>query len=144
MVEVLFIVAVAVVGGVLGVFILGRRYGEKESAFSPVELEWLREEAEGRISAISSRVMDLSEKERDLSRILDHAELDGESRAGAEELLVEAAAEDFWGRFVRASALVEDEPDKALEELDRLPELLEETISKLEKAERICFRRRVG
>lgn len=144
MVEVLFIVAVAVVGAVLGVFTVGRRYRQSEPVFSPVEFEWLKKEAEGRISAISPRVMDLSEKERDLTRLLDHAELDEGSQAGAEELLVEAAANDFWGRFVRASTLVEDKPDKALEELERLPGLLEETISKLEKAERLCIRRRVG
>lgn len=85
MIEVLFIVAVAVAGAVLGIFIVGRRYRQGEPAFSPVEVEWLKKEAEGRISAISPRVMDLSEKERDLTRLLDRAELDGESRAGAEE-----------------------------------------------------------
>lgn len=53
MIEVLFIAAVAVVGAVLGIFIVGRRYRQGEPAFSPVEVEWLKKEAEGRISAIS-------------------------------------------------------------------------------------------
>ena len=144
MVESLFILAAFVTVAVLGVFVVGRRYLENGMAFSPVEIEWLREEAEGRISALSPRVMELAEQERALARSMELDEVDDESRSGAEELLVEAAADDFWGRFVRASALVEDEPDKAFEELDRLPGLLEETISKLEKAEGLCTRRRVG
>jgi hypothetical protein len=140
-VEVLFILAVAVVGIVLGVFVGGRRYREEGAEFGPAEIYWLREEAEGRISALSPRVMVLAEKERVVNRLLDGG-LDGESRAGIEELLVEAAAQDFWGRFVTASALVEEEPVEAFEELGRLPGVLEETISKLDKAERLCVRRR--
>lgn len=141
MAEVLFILTVAMVGVALGVFVQGRRYREEGPAFSPVEIYWLREEAEGRISDLSPRVMVLAEKERSVTRLLDGG-LDGESRAGVEELLVEAAAHDFWGRFVTASALVEEEPVEAFEELGRLPEVLEETISTLDRAERLCVRRR--
>lgn len=143
MIEVLFILAAFVALAVLGIFVMGRRYPEGGMEFSPVELEWLREEAEGRISALSPKVMELADQERALTRSMERCEIDDESRSKAEELLVEAAADDFWGRFVRASALVEDEPDKALDELDRLPGLLEETISKLEKAESLCTKRRV-
>lgn len=89
MVEVLFVTAVGVLVVFVVLFVAGRRYEKDESVFSPVEIEWLKEEAEGRISALSSRVMKLSEKERDLTWILDHAEVDGESWAGAEELLVD-------------------------------------------------------
>ena len=141
MVEVVFVFATVVIAVVLGVFVGGRRYREGGPAFSPIEIEWLRKEAEGRVAALSFRVMVLSEKERTVTRLLDGG-LDGESRAGVEELLVEAATDDFWGRFVIASALVEDEPVEAYEELGRLPGVLEETISKLDKAQRLCVRRR--
>lgn len=141
--EVLFVLMVAVIAVVLGVFVRGRRYREDGPTFSPAEIEWLREEAEGRISALASRVMVLAEKERSITRSLDRGEVEGGVRAGVEELLVEAAADDFWGRFVVASALVEEEPAEAFEELGRLPGLLEETISKLDRAQRLCVRRRV-
>lgn len=141
--EVLFVFATAVIAVVLGVFVGGWRYRGDGPAFSPAEIEWLREEAEGRISTLSPRVIVLAEKERSVVRSLDRGEMDGESRAGVEELLVEAASDDFWRRFVIASALVEEEPVEALGELDRLPGLLEATISKLDKAEGICDRRRV-
>ncbi len=140
--EVLLVFAAAVIAVVLDTFVRGWRYREDEPAFSPAEIEWLREEAEGRISALAPRVMVLAEKERSVIRSLGRGELDGGWRAGGEELLVEAAADDFWRRFVVASALVEEKPVEALGELDRLPGLLEATISKLDKAEGICGGRR--
>ena len=142
MVEGLFILAAVVISVVLGVFVRGWRYREDGPEFSPVEIEWLREEAEGRISALSPQVMELAEKERSITRNLHGGGVLGESRIGVEELLVEAAADDFWGGFFVASALVEEKPVEALEELERLPGLLQKTISKLEKAERLCVRRR--
>lgn len=141
MAEVLLVLAMAMVGVTLSVFVGEQRYREDGPAFTPAEIYWLREEAEGRISDLSTGVMVLAEKERTVTRLLDGG-LDGESRAGVEELLVEAAAHDFWGRFATASALVEEEPVEAFEELGRLPGVLEETISKLDKAERLYVRRR--
>lgn len=141
--EVLFVVATVVVVMVLGVFVRGARYREDGPEYSPVEVEWLREKAEGRISAIAPGVMVLAEKERAVTRSLERGGVDEAVRDGVEELLVEAAAEDFWGRFVAASALVEEEPAEALRELDRLPGLLETTIARLDRAESLCVGRRM-
>ncbi len=142
MAEVLFISVTVVIVILLGAVVVRLRYVEDTPSFSPVEVEWLREEAEGRISDLSSRVMALAELERTVTQSMDLGDGYEESRSGAEELLVEAAADDFWGRFVVASALVEEEPVKALEELKRLPGLLEGTIQKLERAERLFTGRR--
>jgi hypothetical protein len=142
MAEVLFISVTVVVVILLGTVIARSRYVEDAPEFSPVEIEWLKEEAEGRISDLSSRVMVLAELERTVNQSMDLGDGYEESRFRAEELLVEAASDDFWGRFVTASALVEENPVEALEELRRLPELLEVTIRKLESAERLPVRRR--
>jgi hypothetical protein len=144
MAEVLFISVTVVVVILLGTVIARSRYVEDAPEFSPVEIEWLKEEAEGRISDLSSRVMALAELERAVNQSMDLGDGYEESRFRAEELLVEAAADDFWGRFVTASALVEENPVEALEELGRLPGLLEETIRKLERAERLSVRRRTA
>lgn len=140
--EALFVLATAVIFAVLGVFAGGWRYRGSSPKFSPVEVVWLREEAERSIVELSPRIMALAEKERVVTRSLYDGRVDEETRVGVEELLAEAMADDFWGRFVTASALVEEELVEAIEELGRLPGLLEETISKLDKAEKLCARRR--
>ena len=83
-----------------------------------VEHAHLRRVAEARVAAVCPGAIRLAEKERAGG---------GAARGGS------ASAHEFWRRFAGASALVEEDPAAALEELRGLPELLEEALGGVER-----------
>ena len=119
---------------VLGSFLTGERYLQPPKPERGVGFVEDRLVAEELLSSLAPMVVLLAEKERSVADSLENETLDREARSVVEELCREAAASGFWGRFVAVSALVEDDPARACEELHLLLPLTRAALEELSRA----------
>ena len=123
---VLLLVGAVFVVSVLGWFWVGGRYRSPDEGLGPAERAWVAREAGDLLAELAPRAILLVEKERAVEAAL--REGDPEGGAAARRRLERADLCDFWGRFVRASVLVDEDPAVAVRELPALGSLLEESL----------------
>lgn len=112
---------------VLGWFIAGEQYRRPPAALSPVERARMVREAEEYLAGLAPAVILLSEKEKAVE-----VALAGVQEGAARDLLHEVSVGEFWREFAVVSALVEEDPVRAIRELRRLRIRLENSISGLD------------
>ncbi len=128
----------AVVVLILGLFLTNERYRRPPKPDRGVGFVEARLTVENQVSSLAPRVLLLAEKEETIVRFLESRALSNEARRDVEGLLQEAAT-GFWRRFGAASALVEDDPAKACEELRLLVPVVETVVERLSRAEEVCI-----
>lgn len=111
----LLLMGIGVVLLVYWVFVFRGGYADLEEVSDSVEHVYLRRVAEARLAELSGGAILLGLKERG-------APVGGPS----------GEAREFWRRFARAAALVEEDPVLALREMRALPALLDGALCELE------------
>ena len=124
--------ATAAVLLLLSLFLKKERYRRPEEPERDAAFLRLRRAAEEEVSALAPKMLALAEKEKAVALLLEAA---GDEDCGEAGHLVREVA-GFWRRFNDASALIEVDPGRALEELRRLPPLAGAALGKLEEAEK--------
>ena len=123
---VLLVVGVAFVVLVFGWFWFGGWYRMPAEEHCPAERAWFAREAGDLLAELAPQAVLLVEKERSVGAAL--RESDGAAGAVARRRLEGVDLRGVWGRFVRASVLVDEDPAGAVRELPALRSLLEESI----------------
>lgn len=130
--------------GVVGVFLVlvfvvnGGIYGRTPKPLTPAEFEAARWEVGLRLSDLAPRTILLAGKLRGVDEALSRGGLDGELRLRVECLYQEAPAAGVWRRYSTASALADEQPLVALEELRAVEWMVETALSKLDEAQQLC------
>lgn len=143
----LFAGGIAAVVLLLGYFLKSERYRRLRGPDRGVAFVAARHDAETILSVLAPRVMLLAEKEMtmlDRLKNLEESVPDGPIRRRAEGLLRGAVSDGFWERFVRVTALVEEDPEEALAGLRGLSTEIETTLVRLGEAERTLCGSRLG
>ena len=134
----LFVVGLAGVCLALVSFVNGGRFGGAPKPLSPVEMEVARGEVGRRLSDLAPRMLLLAEKSREVDEALARGGLDDERWLRVERLTREAPTAGVWRRYSTASALAEEQPLEALEDLEDVGWMVETATSKLEEARQLC------
>ena len=135
----LFVGGTVAVISLLGHFLRRERYRGPDGREKGVGFVAARHEAEAALSTLAPKVMLFAEREMVVLarlRVLGEAMPNCQSRSRAEGLLRRAVSGGFWGSFVAATALLEEDPEGALPELRRLSTEVETALGKLDEAER--------
>lgn len=109
---------------VLGWFLVGGWYRLPAEDLGPAERAWVAREAADLLAELAPQAILLVEKERAVEAALRGGE-GAAAGAAARRRLERADLPGFWGRFVRTSVLVDEDPARALGELPALRSLLE-------------------
>lgn len=115
-------------------FLADERYRRPPKPERGVRFVEARLAAGDQLSSLASKVVLLAEKERLVDDSLENGVLGKETWRAVEELRREVSATGFWRRFVTASALIEDDPARAYEELRLLAPVAVVVLEKLTKA----------
>ena len=121
---------------VLGLFLAGERYRRPPKPERGVGFVEARLAARGQLSSLAPKVVLLAEKERYVYYRLESGALGGETWR-VERMRREISTTRFWRRFVAASALIEEDPARAYEELRCLASVAKEVFEKLCRIEEI-------
>ncbi|CAN5901146.1 hypothetical protein BH23ACT11_BH23ACT11_28890 [soil metagenome] len=130
--------------GIVGVLLLlvtvvnEGQYHRPASDLTPAELDEARREAARRLTDLAPRTLLLSERLREVDELLLDEELGDERWIRVERLTREAPAAGVWRMYWTASALAEDEPLAAMDQLKHIEWMVETALTKLEKARRLC------
>lgn len=130
--------------GIVGVvfalifFVNGRAYRGTPKPLTPAESGAARREVGRRLSDLAPRTILLAEKLRIVEEALVEGGLDDERWKRVERLAREAPVTGVWRRYSTASALAEEQPLAALEELRGVEWMVETALSRLEEARRLC------
>lgn len=87
------------------------------------------------MAGLAPRLMLLAERERAVVESLEGRGVEG--RVAVERLVAEVGRSGVCEKFAVASAGVEEDPAKAIEELRSLPGLLDESLAKVGEAEKL-------
>lgn len=117
---VLLIVSILVWFGASG------RYRMLADDLGPAEREWVAREAVDLLAELASRALVLVRMERIVEAVLRDREAG--MRVAVRRCLMRAGLPEFWGEFVRTSALVEEDPARAVREMPALRSALEESL----------------
>lgn len=143
----LFAGGIAAVVLLLGYFLNSERYRRPGGPDRGMAFVAARHEAEGILSALAPRVMLLAEKEmRVVGRLrsLEGSAPSPPRRGRAERLLRSAISGGFWESFVRVTALIEENPEEALEGLRGLSIQVEKALAELGDADEVLNSSRPG
>ena len=118
-------------GFVFVVFVLvrfgaGERYRTPADYLGPAERAWVAREAADLLAELASSALELARVERVVEAVLRDQE--ASVRVAVRRRLMRAGLPQFWGEFVRASELVEENPARAVRELPALRTALEESL----------------
>ena len=122
---------------VLGLFLAGERYRRPPKPERGVGFVEARLAARDQLSSLAPKVLLLAEKERYVDDRLESGALGGETWRVVERMRREISTTRFWRRFVAASALIEEDPARAYEELRCLASVAKEVFEKLCRIEEI-------
>jgi hypothetical protein len=122
---------------VLGLFLAGERYRRPPKHERCVGFVEARLAARDQLSSLAPKVLLLAEKERYVYDRLESGALGGETWRVVERMRREISTTRFWRRFVAASALIEEDPARAYEELRCLASVAKEVFEKLCRIEEI-------
>ena len=112
---------------VLGWYWGGGWYRLPAEELGPAERAWVRRAAADLLAELAPQAFLLVERERAVEAALRRSE--GAAGAAERRRVEGLDLSDFWGRFVRASALVDEDPAEAVRELPALGSLLEEHLN---------------
>jgi hypothetical protein len=107
-------------------FSVGERYRMPADGLGPAEREWVAREAADLLAELASWAIVLVWMER-----LVEAELQDKEagiRVAVRRRLDGAGLREFWSEFARGSALVEEDPARAVRELPALRSVMEESL----------------
>jgi hypothetical protein len=119
-------------GGVLFIvfvlvwFYAGERYRSPVDDLGPAEREWVAKEAADLLVELASWAIVLAQTERTVEAALRDREAG--VRVAVCRRLARAGLPEFWGEFLRASALVEEDPARAVRKLPALRSAMEESL----------------
>lgn len=116
----------------LFLFLRNERYRRPDEPEKTAAFYQARRTAEESVAALAPKMLLLAEREEAVASLL--SEAGGEDCREAGCLGQEATG--FWKRFSDASALIESDPEKALDELRLLPPLVEAALKEQEEAAR--------
>jgi hypothetical protein len=139
-----FAVTLLASGTILVVFMLalfanGKRYLRPPGPDRGVGFAQDKLAAEEKLSSLAPRVLEAADKEKAVSaRLRSGAPLDQESHRGVSELLREADVSGLWRSFGTASALIEDDPEMARDNLETLSSRTQAALDRLAEAEEAC------
>ena len=104
----------------------GERYRTLANDLGPAEREWVAKEATDLLAELASSALVLARAERIVEAVLRDQETG--VRVAVRRRLMRAGLPEFWGEFLRASALVEEDPVRAVKELPALRSAMEESL----------------
>ena len=139
-----FVAAGFFFAGIVGVFLVmiffvnGDGYRGVAASLTPVETGEARREVGRRFSDLAPRTILLAERLQEVDETLAKGGLDDGRQLWVERLRCEAPAAGVWRRYSSASALAEEQPLAALEELREVEWMVETALSKLEEARQLC------
>ncbi|CAN5732853.1 hypothetical protein BH24ACT22_BH24ACT22_14140 [soil metagenome] len=139
-----FVVAGFFLAGIVGVilvfvfFVNLEPYYKTPGPLTPVEFEEARREAGRRLSELAPHTILLAERLREVDEILTEGSLDDGQWFRVERLSREAPTAGVWRRYSATSAMADEQPLVALEELREVEWMVEVALSKLEEARRVC------
>ncbi|MGB3635412.1 MAG: hypothetical protein WA982_15325 [Rubrobacteraceae bacterium] len=139
-----FVVVGFFLAGVVGVFLVmvffvnGSLYRRSPKPLTNAEFEVARREVGRWLSDLAPRTILLAERLRDVDETLAEGGLDDGRWVKVERLTREAPAAGVWRRYSTATALAEEQPLVALEELREVEWMVETALSKLGEAQRLC------
>ncbi|HET7478285.1 MAG TPA: hypothetical protein VFJ72_02090 [Rubrobacteraceae bacterium] len=96
----------------------------------PVEIVWYSREAEAVLLEVAPLFMALDERERTIEAYL--RSVDASRAREVREAVRLTGVRELWSSFARASALVEDDPLRGVDELRRLRPMLRECVTSLD------------
>lgn len=116
----------------VGFYLRNERYRRPDGPEETAAFHQARRTAEESVAALAPKVLLLAEKQEAVASLLNKA--GGEDCCEAGRIGREATG--FWKRFSDASALIESDPEKALDGLRLLPPLVEAALREQEEAAR--------
>lgn len=122
----------------LALFANGKRYLRSPRPDQGVGFAQDKLAAEEKLSSLAPRVLEAANKEKAVTASLrSEAPLDHESRQSVSKLLREADVSGLWRGFGTASALIEDDPGMALDNLETLSSRTQAVLDRLAEAEEL-------
>jgi hypothetical protein len=107
-------------------FAVGERYRTLADDLGPAEREWVSREAADLLAELASRAISLAQMERVVEAELRDRE--DSVRVSVRRRLARAGSRESWSAFARGSALVEEDPVRAVRELPALRSAMEESL----------------
>lgn len=107
-------------------FSIGERYRTLADDLGPAEREWVAREAADLLAELASWALVLVRMERVVEAELRDREAG--VRVAVRRRLAQAGLREFWSEFARGSALVEEDPARAVRELPALRSVMEESL----------------
>jgi hypothetical protein len=107
-------------------FSVGERYRALADDLGPAEREWVAREAADLLAELASWAIVLVRMERVVEAELRDKETG--VRVAVRRRLDGAGSREFWSEFARGSALVEEDPARAVRELPALRSVMEESL----------------